>query len=192
MSTPLPAPETTLDRFARIVAASVRVPVERVTADARLDELGADSLDIVEIALGAENEFSVLMPEHSILEIAREELGQGVVEHEGTLTGTGKALLRARLPWLTDEDVAGEVPVARALAWFMRVETWVALIDRLMAESPAVCSRCGHALEQGSPGQLRCAACGATHDLVTGDEVNRQWVREFMARHGDAPPRTAT
>lgn len=177
-----PTSDDVRDRFARIVASSVRVPAERVHPEARLDELGADSLDIVEIALDAENEFSVLMPERSILDTAREELGSGVVEHEGLLTDTGKLMLRARLPWLTEVDVAGDVPVATALGWFMRVDTWVALIERLRAETPGECGTCGSPLDQGSPGQLRCPKCARTFDLTTGDEVNRQWVREFAAR----------
>jgi acyl carrier protein len=176
-----------LDRFARIVAASVRVAPERVRPEVRLDELGADSLDIVEIALDVETEFSVLMPERSILETAVEELGAGVVEREGLLTDTGKALLRARLPWLTDADLAGDVPVANAVGWFMRVETWVALIERLCADAPRTCAVCDQPLQQGSPGQLRCAQCGKTFDLTTGDEMNRRWVREFAGRLSGAP-----
>jgi acyl carrier protein len=189
MSTPVPASDDTLHRFSRIVAASVRVPPERVQPEARLDDLGADSLDLVEIALETENEFSVLMPERSILETAREELGAGVVERDGLITDEGKALLAARLPWLAAGDLEGDVPVSRALGWFLRVETWVALIDRLRAETPSACAGCQGPLTQGSPGQLRCPACGRTHDLVAGDEVNRQWVREFAARlPGREPP----
>ena len=48
-----------LDRVATLVADQLRQPLEKVTADAHLiDDLDADSLDIVDLTIAVEEEFS--------------------------------------------------------------------------------------------------------------------------------------
>ena len=48
-----------LDRVATLVADQLRQPLDKVTADAHLiDDLDADSLDIVDLTIAVEEEFS--------------------------------------------------------------------------------------------------------------------------------------
>ena len=48
-----------LDRVATLVADQLRQPLEKVTAEAHLiDDLDADSLDIVDLTIAVEEEFS--------------------------------------------------------------------------------------------------------------------------------------
>ena len=49
----------TLDRVAALLSNRLGVPADDISADATFDELDLDSLDLVEFALGAEDEFGV-------------------------------------------------------------------------------------------------------------------------------------
>lgn len=45
-----------------IIAKSLKIPIERLTPDARLEELGAESLDVIEIVFGLEEKFDITIP----------------------------------------------------------------------------------------------------------------------------------
>lgn len=51
------------DRVKRVIADSLNVNINEVTADKDLAELGADSLDLVEIQMGLETEFEIEIPD---------------------------------------------------------------------------------------------------------------------------------
>ena len=51
-----------IDDVRSIIAKSLNTPVERLTPDSRLDELGAESLDVIEIVFGLEEKFDITIP----------------------------------------------------------------------------------------------------------------------------------
>ena len=61
----------TADRVKKIVVEHLGVEAERVTEDASfIDDLGADSLDIVELVMAFEEEFGVEIPDDAAEDIA--------------------------------------------------------------------------------------------------------------------------
>lgn len=51
-----------IDDVRSIVAESLKIPVERLTPDTRLEELGAESLDVIEIVFALEEKFDITIP----------------------------------------------------------------------------------------------------------------------------------
>jgi len=51
-----------LDDVRAIISNSLKIPMDRLTADARLDELGAESLDVIEIIFSLEEKFNISIP----------------------------------------------------------------------------------------------------------------------------------
>lgn len=51
-----------IDDVSTIIAQSLKLPTERLTPDTRLDELGAESLDVIEIVFGLEEKFDISIP----------------------------------------------------------------------------------------------------------------------------------
>jgi acyl carrier protein len=51
-----------IDDVRSIIAKSLNIPVERLTPDSRLDELGAESLDVIEIVFGLEEKYDITIP----------------------------------------------------------------------------------------------------------------------------------
>src|ERR1044071_5905812 len=125
-----------LQKFSEIVAKSLHVDRSLITKDAYLDELGAESLDLIEITMDVESRFNISIPEKSILDTAREIFGAGVLEKDGYLTEEGKRLMMRRVP---PEDAAlfeGEVSIKNLHRYFIKVGTWVHMIESLMAHTP--------------------------------------------------------
>lgn len=61
----------TADRVQKIVVEHLGVDVDKVTQDASfIDDLGADSLDIVELVMAFEEEFGVEIPDDAAEKIA--------------------------------------------------------------------------------------------------------------------------
>lgn len=169
------------EKFAQIVADSLRIEPSLVTRDAYLDELGAESLDLIEITMESESAFHVWIPEKSILETAIEVCGPGVLEQDGYLTDEGRRLMMLRLP----EAEAGKLPerlgVQDLKRYFLQVGTWVRMIAELERHTPKMCAACGGALA-ATPGlRMKCTACAKEVALRSGEELNREWVLQYYA-----------
>src|SRR3977135_817792 len=78
----------TLDEVKRIIAKGLRVPIEKLTDDTRLEDLGADSLDTIEIVYDIEEEFGSRMtikPGESSLLVSSETAGRESMVELGTI-----------------------------------------------------------------------------------------------------------
>jgi len=51
-----------IDDVQTIIAESLKIPVERLKPETRLDELGAESLDVIEIVFALEEKFDISVP----------------------------------------------------------------------------------------------------------------------------------
>lgn len=169
------------ERLAAVIAESLRVDPARVTPDASLDDLGADSIDLVEITADLEHAFTVLMPEQTVLQLASDVGGSGVFERDGRLTALGAELLRARMPPAAAAAVVDGMPLGQLKPVFLRVDAWHRVIRGLLDATPRTCSACDSRLEQGAPTQVRCPACAIQYDLPSGDDVGREWVRRWLS-----------
>ena len=53
-----------LEKIQEMLAEALNVPVEKVTPDAKIvDDLGADSLDVVELLSQLEEEYGIIIPD---------------------------------------------------------------------------------------------------------------------------------
>lgn len=169
------------DRFAQIVSKALKRDPSEVTLDARLDtDLGAESLDLIEITMECESQFNIWLPEKSVLDTAIEVFGPGVLEQDGRLTDVGLQLMRRRMP---AEDAAafhGDITFADLRAYFMTVRSWVRLIHGLIQYTPDSCPACGSAhLEAANGFRMKCKDCGHQLSLRSGEEINQDWVRNY-------------
>jgi acyl carrier protein len=178
MSNPKVTESEILARFADIVARSLRIEPERVTPDAYLSDLGAESLDLLEITMETEDEFAILMPQKDILQVAQDVFGPNVLVQDGVLTEQGARFLQHRMPDFTNAIKAG-LTVAEVGRVFQRIGTWVRVIQGLIEHSPTACPSCAAALSKPVAGRMKCAACATEVDLPVGDDLNRRWVEEY-------------
>ncbi|HLV02767.1 MAG TPA: phosphopantetheine-binding protein [Acidobacteriota bacterium] len=168
-----------LERFATIVANSLKIDASLVTEDAYLDDLGADSLDFLEITLETESAFRISIPDKNILKTGEEVLGPDILEKEGILTEEGKRFLKKRMPELSEEELSGEVRMDDVNHRLTRVDTWVRMIKGLLEHTPAQCPECGGELENTPTGRLKCVKCSAEVEIPSGEELNKRWVQNY-------------
>ncbi|MBE7100624.1 MAG: acyl carrier protein [Clostridiales bacterium] len=56
-----------LEKIQSMLAEALDLPIEKVTADAKIvDDLGADSLDVVELLSQLEDEFGIIIPDDEV------------------------------------------------------------------------------------------------------------------------------
>lgn len=168
-----------LDRFATIVADTLQIDKDRVTEDAYLDELGAESLDFVEIGFETDDEFRITLPEKDILSTAREVFGEDMLVKDDLLTPDAKKFIEKRMPELDPACLEGDVSVAQITREFGRVGSWIRLIRGLMEYTPDKCTECGADWKKPVAGQLKCSSCNATYDILDGQDISRKWVEEY-------------
>jgi acyl carrier protein len=167
------------DKFAQIIAKSLRIDASLITPDTHLTDLGAESLDLIEITMETETQFHIFLPDKSVLETAVEVFGPGILEMDGYLTEDGKRFLLRRMPEADAEAFEGEVAVKNLQHYFLKVSTWVRMIQDLAQYTPAECESCGGPMTASMGFRMKCAKCGQEITLRSGEELNREWVREY-------------
>ena len=56
-----------LEKIQAMLAEALNLPLEKVTADAKIvDDLGADSLDVVELLSQLEDEYGIIIPDDEV------------------------------------------------------------------------------------------------------------------------------
>ena len=56
-----------LEKIQAMLAAALNVPIEKVTPDAKIvEDLGADSLDLVELLSQLEDEYGIIIPDEEV------------------------------------------------------------------------------------------------------------------------------
>ena len=89
------ATDATPEEIKRIVAKRVEVPVEQVTPDTRLEDLGAGSLEVIEIVYDIEEKFGIsvpIKPGESSLVLETETRGTKSTVELGTIGDIARAV----------------------------------------------------------------------------------------------------
>jgi len=170
------------EKFAQIVARSLRIDASQVTPDVYLTDLGAESLDLIEITMETESQFHIFLPDKSILDTAVEVFGPEVLEKDGYLTEEGKQLMLCRLPEADAPTFQGAVAVKDLQHYFLKVDTWLRMIEGLVEHTPSECTACGGAMAPSMGFRMKCTQCGQEITLRSGEELNRAWVQEYYVR----------
>lgn len=178
-SNPRLSKEQVLETFTKIVAQSLQINPSQITADSYLDDLDADSLDLLEIMVNTEEEFDISMPEKSVLKTAEGVFGTDVLVKEGVLTGTGREFLLRRMPDLDEEQLQDPVKIHEVDHLFTRVSSWVRMIQELMEHTPRECPQCGTEFGKSVAALFKCVKCGEECDIPSGEELNKRWVEEY-------------
>ena len=166
--------------FTQIISTSLRVDPASITPESHImNDLGAESLDMIEITMEVESAFNICLPEKSILDTAVEVFGPGVLVVDDRLTEAGKQLLRHRLGASEAAALEGVVMLKDLRSSLMTVRAWTRMIEHLAVETPAVCATCGGALKPDLGSRMACAACRTSVPVPMGEDINREWVAEY-------------
>ncbi len=103
-----------------------------------IDELGAESLDFLDIAFRLERAFGIKIPRGEIQRTAEQKAGEEF-EVEGKLTAAGAVALKEALPEASQDKIVEGFPV-RDIPRLFTVETFQSLVLKLLAEQHRLAS----------------------------------------------------
>lgn len=157
------------------VARALDLDPRKVTLSSSLtEELGAESLDFLDIAFTLEREFNVQLPRLDILQRATEHFGEETLVNNGVVTERGLELLRRGMPEIDPERFRPGIKATEVAAMF-NVGTFVRILLRLLEakrELSRECPRCGGTMvESAATPELVCESCDESVPLPTGDEI---------------------
>ncbi|SEK24462.1 acyl carrier protein [Atopomonas hussainii] len=172
-----------------ILAQLLALDLDEVEADHRIvDDLSADSLDIVDLSFQLGRKYGCTLPKTSVLEHASELNGDldGLVENKG-LTASGVALLRNSLSAYSAEQLRVGMKPTEVFAQ-TTVRNWAQQCHNLFNYLPDTCPQCGsHHAAVNEREQVVCGDCSGRLTPLDGDDVSRQLVAGFMATQAGEP-----
>jgi len=126
--------EDVLSGVRNALAAALDIEPGRIRLEDRIiGDLGADSLDLLDLVFHLEQRFKVRIAGREIERRVREKLGGAPLEAEGVYTPAAVAGLRAALPDIPAEELHEGLTVADLPRAF-RVSTMVNLVCKLLEE----------------------------------------------------------
>lgn len=163
--------EVIFEKVKNAIVEALGVEEEEVKPDASLiDDLGAESLDFLDIGFRLDKEFGIRSSRSSIFAKATQMFGEDVVQKEGALTEIGAQLLKERMPEIEPSKIKEGLSLAE-IPRFFTVETMVRTTKELLSHIPSECPGCGSAslLKEGAI--LKCNDCQKEIAVPSGDEL---------------------
>ncbi len=124
-------------KVAETMADALGCDVAKVKADASLiDDLGAESIDFLDIVFRLERAFKVKIPRGKIVEEARGTLSEADFEKGGVVTEAGLQRIKEFLNEVPAERIGSPLPVANIPRLFTP-ETFCKIVIRQQRSAPA-------------------------------------------------------
>lgn len=165
------------DELKKAVVETLRSDEAAIKPESSLiKDLGAESLDFLDINYRLEQTFGIKMARHFILEHIEEMYGEGsAIDEDGKLTEKAITLLKMRYG-----DVYGD------LSGGMDMDTVPTLITAgsmtqgvldLLDTLPEKCTKCGNAAWKTEDGvRITCGSCNAAATFTNGDDLIKEWL----------------
>lgn len=147
-----------------------------------VEDLNADSLDIVDLSFQLGRHYGCTLPKTSVLDHAVAVFGDvsDLVE-KGRITQSGVDLLEQSLSAFAPGQLRPGMQPADVFA-ATTVRNWAEQCYRMFDHLPATCPECN--AEQARLNERRqvvCGGCSARLTPLEGDEISRQLVEQFAA-----------
>jgi acyl carrier protein len=173
---------TVLEQVKTAIGQTLKIDPGTIQPDHSLmKDLGADSLDFLDIGYRLEQVFGGKMARHPVLEHVEEMFGEGTaIDENSQLTDKGATLLKIRFgenlsvelhPGMEIDAIPPLVTV-RGMA-----NTMMDILDSL----PEKCGACGQAGWKSESGlRIQCGSCGAEATFPDGDTLIKEWLTKVQ------------
>jgi len=170
-----------LNEVKKAIVETLRVDENEIRPDSSLiKDLGAESLDFLDMNYRLEQTFGIKMARHFILEHMEEIFGEGsAIDENGQLSEKAIALLRLRFGDKFTELTTGmDMDVLPTLITVQMVTKGVMdVLDSL----PEECSHCDNSAWKSENGtRIKCGSCGESATFTNGDDLIRGWLKRVQ------------
>ena len=181
MSQNIVTEEKVFEELKKAIVETLRVDADTIKPDSSLiNDLGAESLDFLDINYRLEQAFGMKMARHFVLEHVEEMFGEGsAIDDDGQLTGKAVELLKIRFGDKMDSLEPGmdmdEVP---ALVTAQSISGGV--MD-ILASLPEKCTHCGAQAWTPEDGiKIKCGSCSEPAEFSNGDDLIKEWLTKVQ------------
>ncbi|MEW6601530.1 MAG: phosphopantetheine-binding protein [Nitrospirota bacterium] len=182
MSQNLITEEKVFEELKKAIVETLRVDESSIKLESSLiNDLGAESLDFLDINYRLEQAFGMKMARHFVLEHIEEMFGEGTaINEDGQLTDKAVELLKIRfggnMPQLKSGMDMDEIPS------MVTVQSMVQGVMDILASLPEKCSNCGNSAWQSDDGsKIKCGSCGEGATFTNGDDLIKAWLTKVQA-----------
>ena len=161
----------------KAIVETLRVDEGAITPESSLiNDLGAESLDFLDINYRLEQAFGIKMARHFVLEHIEEMYGEGTaIDEDGRLTDKAIELLRIRLgdsvPELRSGMDMDEIPA------MVTVKSMAQGVMDILESLPDKCPKCGESAWKSEDSlKVKCGSCGEPAPYSNGDDLIRAWL----------------
>lgn len=174
-------------RVLEVIARAMDRPVSEVTAASSLEgDLGAQSLDYLDIAFSLEREFRIQFPRDDFLDRASRHFGEENLVKDGVITDFGLTLLAKGMPEMDATQLKTGLKVTELRRMFV-AGTFVRVVKQLLeakAQMDRTCPNCHTEMQESSSlPEFVCPSCNTSVPLPSGNEVLFQ---SLLAVEGEA------
>jgi len=165
------------DEVKKAIVETLRVDENEIKPESSLiKDLGAESLDFLDINYRLEQKFGIKMARHFILEHVEEIFGEGsAIDENGQLTDKGVALLQMRFGDEHAEFTRGMD--MDMLPTLITVHVLTKGVMDILESLPDTCPNCGNTAWKTEDGaKLTCGSCGEPAPFANGDDLIKQWL----------------
>ncbi len=181
MSQNLISEEKVFEELKKAIVETLQVDESSIQPESSLiNDLGAESLDFLDINYRLEQVFGIKMARHFVLEHIEEVFGEGAaIDENGQLTEKAVDLLKIRfgedMPDLQASMDMDEVP---ALITVKSITTGVMDIINSLSEN---CSKCGSSSWQSDNAiHIKCGSCSEAATFKNGDDLIKEWLTKVQ------------
>jgi acyl carrier protein len=170
------------EELKKAIVETLRVDKNEIKPESSLiNDLGAESLDFLDINYRMEQTFGIKMARHFVLEHIEEMFGEGsAIDENGQLTEKAIELLRIRygddMPDLKPGMDMDEVPA------MVTAQSISGGVMDLLASLPEACPECSNKAWKTEDGShVKCGSCGKEAEFTNGDDLIKNWLSEVQA-----------
>ncbi|MBI5741587.1 MAG: hypothetical protein HZA16_12845 [Nitrospirae bacterium] len=182
MSQKLLTEAAVFEEMKKAIAETLRVDEAQIRPETSLiKDLGAESLDFLDINYRLEQAFGMKLARHFVLEHIEEMFGEGTaIDENGQLTDKAVELLKIRFGDSASELAHGmdmdEVPA------LVTVQSMVRGVMDVLDSLPEKCPKCGNSAWKADGGaRISCGSCGEAAAFTNGDDLIKEWLNKVQS-----------
>ncbi len=173
-----------ISELKRILADTLRIEQDTIEAESSLiNDLGAESLDFLDVVYQLEQTFGIKMARHQVLEHVEELFGEdkAIDDDTGELTEGALAMLRLRFgedaPDIDEGMDMDEVPK------LVTVNSMARAVLDILDTLPEKCTACGASAWKTEETKIVCGECSAPGTFENGDDLTQAWLKNAQEQH---------